>query len=63
MSTATARAPHARVNKIAEDAFVDDLMRISRRVLAKMSPAEREERLRKFKEYLSGLGGSVPKRA
>jgi hypothetical protein len=53
----------ARVKKPAEDAFVDDMMRISQRVLAKMSPAEREERLRKFNDYLAGLDGSAPKRS
>jgi hypothetical protein len=51
---------HARTNK-AEKIFVDDMMRISKRALAKMSPAEREERLRKLNEYLSTLDGSVPK--
>jgi hypothetical protein len=60
MGTAVARP--VRVSK-AEDAFVDDLMKISRRVLAKKPPAEREERLRKFNEYLASLDGSAAKRA
>jgi hypothetical protein len=61
MSTTVAAQPQAR--KAAEDAFVDDLMKLSKRVLAKMSPTEREERLRKFSEYLASLGESAAKRA
>jgi hypothetical protein len=51
------------VSTVAEDLFVDDLMKLSKRVLAKMSSSEREERLRKFNEYLASLGGSAAKRA
>ncbi len=59
MSTA---AKLARLDK-AEKKFVKDLSAIVLPVLAKMSPAEREIRIRNAKEYLSSLAASVAKRA
>jgi hypothetical protein len=62
MSTASAVRRPARANK-AEERFVDDLAKIVLPVLERMPPAEREERMRKAKEYLSSLGENVPKHA
>jgi hypothetical protein len=61
MSTTAVRRP-ARIDK-AEKAFVKDLTKILGPVLAKMTPAERQERLKKLKAYLSSLDESVAKRA
>lgn len=65
MSTATVGRPR-RVNKAAvaaEEKFVNDLMKITKPVFSKMSPAERENGLRKLKEYLASLDESVAKHA
>jgi len=66
MGTAVASPSRERKSSaanVAEEALVDDLMKISRKFLANVSPAEREARLRKLNAYLSSLQGSVAKRA
>jgi hypothetical protein len=55
-------APNRR-KSAAEEKLVNDLLKISRRVFDKLSPAEREARLRKLNAYLASLEGSVAKRA
>jgi len=64
MSTTTVGRSR-RVNKAAaaEEKFVNDLMKITKPVFSKMSAAEREDGLRKLKEYLASLDESVAKRA
>ena len=63
--TPSAGRSAARISKAtaAEKNLVNAMMKISRRVLANVSPAEREERLRKLNQYLASLEGSVAKRA
>lgn len=61
MSTTAVRRP-ARIDKIEED-FAKDLAKILHPVLAKMSPAEREVRMKKLKAYLSSLDENEAKRA
>jgi hypothetical protein len=61
MSTTAVRRP-PRTDK-AEETFVKDLTRILRPVLAKMTPVERRERMKKLKAYLSSLDENVAKRA
>ena len=61
MSTTAVRRP-ARTDKAEED-FAKDLAKILHPVLAKMSPAERHERMKKLKAYLSSLDENVAKRA
>ena len=47
-----------------DDSLVEELMKISKKVFGKLTPAEREERLSKLKTYLASLDDeSVAKRA
>lgn len=65
MGTAVAsnREKKLAASSAAEEALVNDLMRMSRKFLAKVPASEREARLRKLNAYLSSLEGSVAKRA
>ena len=62
MATAVDR-PGRRINKVAEDKLVNDLIKISRRVLAGVPAKERENRLAKLNAYLASLGETVAKQA
>jgi hypothetical protein len=61
MATAAARPSRAR--KAAEDKLVDDMMKISRRVLANVPAKEREQRLAKLNDFLTSLDETVAKQA
>ena len=46
-----------------EDRFVNEMMKITRPMLKKLSPAELDDRLDKLKSYLASLDESDTKRA
>jgi len=66
MATAVAAPKYTRksaTSTAAEKKFANTIERISRRVLTKLPPSEREERLRKLSVYLDSLERNVAKRA
>ena len=64
MGTAIASTRDKKLTaRAAEEVLVNDLLKMSRKFLAKVPAEEREAKLRKLNAYLSSLEGTVARRA